>query len=106
MSGPTEQGIQQRYDSCTHYPSSGGCTPERYEKDCPRVMLIPVVIYESKHSVQIQGFAPFLLDSYTGSGNECFVYGTYLPSYIVTEGEVDSSKTESSYGPYTVKLVG
>lgn len=104
MSGPTEQGIQQRYNACTHYPSSGGCTPEHYDKDCPRVMLIPVVIYTESHTVQVKGFAPFLLDSYHGSGNECFVYGTYLPSFI-TEGEVDPSNPANPYGPYTVKLV-
>ena len=104
MSGPTEQGIQQRYNACTHYASSGGCTPEHYDKNCPRIMMIPVVVYTEKHTVQIQGFAPFLLDSYHGSGNQCFVYGTYLPSFI-TEGEVDSSKPANPYGPYTVKLV-
>lgn len=104
MSGPTEQGIQQRYDACTHYTSSGGCTAEHYEKDCPRVMLVPVVVYTSAHQVEVKGFAPFLLDSYHGSGNQCFVYGTYLKSYI-TDGSVDSSVPESTYGPYTVKLV-
>ncbi len=104
MSGPTEQGLQQRYNACTHYVSSSGCTPEHYNKNCPRVMMIPVVVYTESHTVQIKGFAPFLLDSYHGSGNECFVYGTYLPSFI-TEGEVDPSIPANPYGPYTVKLV-
>lgn len=105
MSGPTEEGVQKRYNACTHYSSSGGCTPEHYDKNCPRIMMIPVVDYIEKHTVQIMGFAPFLLDSYHGSGNECFVYGTYLPSFI-TEGETDPSIPSSSYGPYTVKLTG
>lgn len=104
MSGPTEQGVVQRYNACTHYTSEGGCTPEHYDKNCPRVMMIPVVVYDSKHSVTVKGFAPFLLDSYHGSGNECFVYGTYLPSFIV-DGN-DTSGSPSPYGPYTVKLVG
>ena len=105
MSGPTEQGLQQRYSACTHYQSSGGCTPDHYDKNCPRIMMIPVVVYTESHTVQIKGFAPFLLDSYHGSGNECFVYGTYLPSFI-TEGDADTTVSENSYGPYTVKLVG
>lgn len=104
MSGPTEQGIQQRYNACTHYTSEGGCTPDHYDKNCPRVMMIPVVVYESEHSVTVKGFAPLLLDSYHGSGNECFVYGTYLPSFVVDGNETIGSS--SPYGPYTVKLVG
>lgn len=104
MSGPTEQDLQQRYNACTHYTSEGGCTPEHYDKNCPRVMLIPVVVYNSAHSVTVKGFAPFLLDSYHGAGNECFVYGTYLPSFVV-DGS-DTSGSASPYGPYTVKLVG
>ena len=104
MSGPTEWGVQKRYNACTHYTSSGGCTPEHYDKTCPRVMMIPVVVYTAKHTVQIKGFAPFLLKSYSGSGNECYVYGTYLPSFI-TDGEVDPSIPANPYGPYTVKLV-
>lgn len=104
MSGPTEKGVQQRYNACTHYTGEGGCTPEHYDKNCPRVMLIPVVVYNSAHSVTVKGFAPFLLDSYHGSGNECFVYGTYLPSFVV-DGS-DTSGSVSAYGPYTVRLVG
>lgn len=105
MSGPTERGVQERYNACTHYPSSGGCTPAHYDKNCPRVMFVPVVTYTSNHEVQVKGFAPFLISSYTGHGNECFVYGDYLPGYI-TEGEADPSAPVSPYGPYTVKLVG
>lgn len=105
MSGPTESGVQQRYNACTHFPSAGGCTPTQYDKNCPRIMMIPVVVYTGAHTVEIQGFAPFLISSYHGSGNECFVYGSYLPSYI-TEGDVDPSAPENPYGPYTVKLVG
>ena len=105
MSGPTEKGVQARYNACTHYTSSGGCSPTRYEKGCPRIMFVPVVTYTSKHEVQVNGFAPFLISSYTGHGNECFVYGDYLPGYS-TEGEADPSAPVSPYGPYTVKLVG
>lgn len=103
MSGPTEQGVQQRYEACTHYTSTGGCTAAHYDVKCPRVMLIPVVTYISSHEVKIEGFAAFLLDSYHGSGNECFVYGTYLPSVII-DGEIDPDKTENPYGTYGVEL--
>lgn len=104
MSGPTEQGIKGRYSMCTHYQSLGGCTPDHYDVNCPRVMMVPVVTYVDKHSARVDGFLPFLIDSYTGSGNECFVYGTYLPSVII-EGETDPDKNENPYGTYSLKLV-
>lgn len=104
MSGPTQTGVAGRYNACTHFSSSGGCTPDHYDVNCPRVMKIPIVTYVNTHSVRIEGFAAFLLDSYSGSGNECFVYGTYLDSVII-DGESDPDKDENPYGTYGIKLV-
>lgn len=105
MSGPTVAGVQQRYSSCTHYASEGGCTPEHYDPSCSRIMMIPVVRYIDKHEVEIVGFAPFLLDSCTGSGNMCFVYGTYLENFHVADGDTDWGN--NLWGtPITAKLVG
>lgn len=104
MSGPTGDAIDYRCGQCNHYPENGGCTPSLYDPDCPRIVIIPIVSYVSAHSVKIEGFAPFLLDSYTGSGNTCYVYGTYLPVYM-GEGEVDFSNSTHSYGVYTTIMV-
>lgn len=106
MSGPTEAGVQQRYNACTHFSSDGGCTAEHYDPDCPRIMMIPVVNYIDSHEVEIVGFAPILLDSYHGSGNMCFVYGTYLQNFHITDGEADDSSGNLNRGPVTTKLVG
>ena len=104
MSGPTMQGLSERCGECTHYASSGGCTPEHYVSDCPRIVLIPLVRYIDIHSVTVEGFAPFLLDPDVGSGSESVVHGTYLPNLVVN-GTLDSTKSTSDYGPYTVKLI-
>lgn len=104
MSGPTSQGIEDRYEMCTHFPGEGGCTPEHYDVNCPRVMLVPVVEYVSAHQCKIVGFAPFLIASYpVGSGNECYVHGTYLPD-VIMDGEVEEGKEGNPYGTYKIVL--
>ncbi len=100
MSGPTKDGIEYRLEGCHE-----GCTPEHFEKDCPRLVLVPVVRYVADHMTEIQGFAPFLIDNVSiGSGNECFVKGTYIPGLVV-EGIMDDSMEVNPYGTYARKMV-
>ncbi|HPE15951.1 MAG TPA: pilus assembly protein TadG-related protein, partial [Oscillospiraceae bacterium] len=62
MAGPTAEGLNARYYQCTHFPDDGGCTAEHYDPNCPRVIKVPVVVYDSTKSVQIVGFAAFVLE--------------------------------------------
>ena len=99
-SGPTRNGVEYRLEQCEKL-HGGTCTPEDYDPHCPRIMLVPVVTTTDKDA-KVEGFAPFLLDKYTGNGNESFIYGTYLPG-VVVDGELGS--TPNPYGTYGRKLV-
>jgi len=54
MSGPTTEGVQYRIDQCKE-----GCTFEDFDKDCPRVMIVPVVKPVNSKEVEIRGLLSF-----------------------------------------------
>ncbi len=105
MSGPTKEAVQYRCNACTHYPDQGGCTPEHFDSNCPRIMYVPIVEYVgSNHkNAQVVGFAAFLVDSVSGNGNESIIDGTYLPE-VKVDGEYDPSKQVNQYGTYTIQF--
>ena len=51
------------------------------------MMLVPVVHSIGNKKLVVDGFAPFFLDGVSGSGNQCEVFGTYIPG-VVVDGEV------------------
>lgn len=81
MSGPTQQGVNWRISACHHVPE---CSPADFEKGCPRIVIVPIVIPEEVNpaghtfTVQVIGFGAFLLDAYVGSGNENEVKGAFI----------------------------
>jgi len=102
MAGPTNNALTLRYNECNHYQSSGGCTIDHFNPNCPRIVKAPVIEYDSKHYVQIRGFAAFILEPLTDSG---YIYGSFIkmvvpgvPSEIINVGDV------MDYGLYNVKL--
>lgn len=105
MSGPTFSSFWSRYDSCTHFSGYGGCTIDHYVKDCPRVVMVPVVQYIDSKSVTICGFAAFVLEAGTGNGTESTVTGSIV-NVVKANGKYDTGGFGGSddYGVYTVHL--
>ncbi|MTI83678.1 MAG: hypothetical protein FH756_07190 [Firmicutes bacterium] len=104
MSGPTYDGVTYRLNQCAN-----GCTPQNYETDCERVILVPVfdpaTLDGGRDDVLIVGFASFLLEEVDGSGDESEVTGTFLQmapppdtSYVIDPDAPD-------YGLHAAKLV-
>lgn len=105
MAGPTSNAFNTRYTACTHYQTEGGCTKERFESSCARVVTIPVVEYiDSKH-VQINGFAVFVLEDCYANGNNGEVQGTYVKSVIHgTADFTEEDNLSAEYGAYSITL--
>jgi hypothetical protein len=68
MSGATIDGFTSRYESCTHFPSEGGCTAEHYVLDCPRVVILILYEMQGTKAVKVTGFVPFILEGINGNG--------------------------------------
>lgn len=103
MSGPTEDGIEYRIQSCNHIPK---CTYDHYVRGCPQVLLVPVIrpIKDSSNQVkevQVVGFGAFFVEDVAGSGNECTVTGRFI--HYLYPGDVDFNQVY--YGLKGVKLV-
>lgn len=101
MAGPTDSGLQTRLNSCPHSPK---CTICHYEKDCPRIAIVPVYeIFEMQNknkvkSMKVVGFAAFLLtDSRKGEIEGYFLDDVILPGDPDPNGE--------NFGTYAVKLI-
>lgn len=102
MSGPTVEGIACRLNSCTHVPA---CTFGHFVPDCPRVLLVPVVVPEETggnqiKTVRIVGFAAFFIEEYAGHGNECEIRGRFVQLIVSTSYD----NNQNGYGVYAVHL--
>lgn len=97
MSGPTETGVLSRFNACNHTPS---CTYSSFVRSCPRVVVVPVITVVGAHEVEVKGFAAFVLEGESGSGNNCYVTGRF----VHTVGSGDVSTSAADYGFYGVKL--
>lgn len=102
-SGPTSQGISYRINQCDHTPQ---CSISHFEKSCPRVMLVPIVVPEEVNpggavqTVRVVGFGAFLVDKVPGSGKENEVTGYFIR--MVTTGAIDPNA--ENVGVYGVEL--
>jgi hypothetical protein len=103
MSGPTSDGIGYLVSQCTHSPQ---CTPGCFDKDCPRIIIVPFVNVVDENPaghifiVKVVGFGAFLINGYVGNGNDNWVQGSFI-SYVVP-GEGDDNETD--YGLYSAQL--
>jgi hypothetical protein len=94
-----KKGVDYRLSLCTHYTEYGGCSVEHYNVNCPKI--IKALVYRSIDSdtVEIVGFAPFLIESVDNKAN---IYGSYLNMTIDAQ-----SGSESAFdaGFNTLKLI-
>lgn len=100
MSNPTKSSINELVNDCDHCPE---CTYSSFDPECSRI--ITVVIVDSldvngRSSVQIRGFASFLVKAVTGQGNKCIVEGYFVKN--ITQGEL--SEGQKDYGLTGVRL--
>lgn len=99
MSGPTTQGVEYRIDQCRD-----GCTFENFQRDCPCLVIIPVVrVVDWEEGcpkcVQIRGFGAFFLEGVEGQGKDSNVLGRFVRT--VYPGEMGSG---ADCGLYAVRL--
>ncbi|MGE5455238.1 MAG: pilus assembly protein TadG-related protein [Methylocystaceae bacterium] len=103
ISGSTRDGIAYLMNSCHHQPR---CSPSNFDPDCPRILIVPIIrplIYSNGHlqEVLIVGFGAFLVNSFSGTGNESVIEGSFL-QYVV-DGE--TAEDAPDYGLYTARLI-
>lgn len=94
----TVWGIQDRISRCTH-----GCTYDHFVPDCPRILLLPVVHYDTLNGhkpVTVVGFAAFLVDSVLDTGS-IDITGRFVRTLAEGEGSLE----QVDYGLRTAKLV-
>lgn len=96
ISNPTKRAIDYRIGQCTD-----GCTVENFDRDCPRILKIPVIEQVDHRSVKILGFAAFLVDEVEGQGNESIIQGEFIET--ISPGEADLDGTY--YGILGSKLI-
>lgn len=103
MSGPTCRGVEHRIDQCRHSPQ---CTIHSYVESCSRLIMVPMVrIVDANHgahphSVEVVGFAAFLINRYTGHGQDNQVEGAFVR--YVAPGETTGEAAD--YGLYSAYL--
>ncbi|MGE4283683.1 MAG: pilus assembly protein TadG-related protein [Clostridia bacterium] len=101
MPNPTEEGVDYLMNQCNHAPR---CTIAQYDDSCARIIPIPIVDsldVDGRSSVQVVGFAMFLLEGTSDSGGHMQVIGRFIKS--MTTG--DSGIGGRDYGLYAVKLI-
>ncbi|MGI6587830.1 MAG: Tad domain-containing protein [Peptococcia bacterium] len=98
MSGPTTRGVEYRLAECKHTPA---CTGESFVRDCPRLVIVPVVQPCGGKTVKVQGFALFFLERVEGQGRDNYVWGKFLRLHL--PGEMTEEQA-ADYGLYSSHL--
>jgi Flp pilus assembly protein TadG len=107
----TRDSINQLIHNCTH-----GCTYEKYNPNCPRIIQMPVVStfdVSGKKYIEILGFATFFLEGviyYSENGNGVGVgagvgQADIVGRFITEIKNGQTSGTISDYGTYGIRLV-
>ncbi|MDP4110401.1 MAG: pilus assembly protein TadG-related protein [Bacillota bacterium] len=99
MSGPTELAISSRYSECTHFSDDGGCCAEHFVPECPRLLKVLVVSKVSNSYVMVKGFAAFIIESESASGE---IRGSYIKA--LEPGGKPGGEDDYNYGLYCVGL--
>lgn len=102
MDGPTQTAFTDRYNRCTHFSGLGGCTTEHFDTDCPRVIYIIVYDQISKDSVEVRGFAPFILTGLTADGE---IIASLTDVQFKSGQTAAPDATSINYGLYSIKLI-
>lgn len=66
MTGPTTSAFETRYNSCTHFATSGGCSEAQFVETCERVVVLIIYSMDGVHDIIIEAFVPFVLVGNSG----------------------------------------
>jgi|LSQX01.3.fsa_nt_gb Flp pilus assembly protein TadG len=97
----TERAIDTLISRCNHVPP---CTYTYYNKNCDRIIFIPVVNtlqVNGKENVLVLGFATFFLEGAVNSGGHTEIKGRF----ITYQADGETSPDINDYGTYGIKLV-
>ena len=92
-------GVNHRLSQCNHYPELGGCTTERYNDSCSKIIHVLIYRMVDSKSVEIVGFATFLLEP---SDSDDEIQGTFIDANVSFSGIV----SDKDFGTYTYRLTG
>lgn len=101
LQGPTETGINYLINQCNHEPK---CTYQKYVKDCPRLIIIPVVNtldVNGKKPITVVGFAAFFVENYVNNGGHSEIKGRFIQTVI----DAEQGDGESDFGLRSIKLI-
>lgn len=90
-------GVLYRLSLCNHYVGYGGCTTEHYVEDCSRIVIVLIYRFVDWRTVEIVGFAPFILES---SARDDEIQGSFLNMNISYTDRISDKKC----GAYTYRL--
>ncbi len=95
MNSANKDAIKYRMDLCAA-ECDVECTPENYDPDCPRLVVVPVGYMEAdnKH-FHVTSFAAFFIMDYTGNGNDNYITGQFIKPYYISGAEVDDTITDN-----------
>lgn len=97
----TEKSINTLVGKCDHIPP---CTHTYYNKNCSRIIFIPVVdtLYvNGKKNIKVLGFATFFLEGAVNSGGHTEIIGRF----ITYQADGETSPDINDYGTYGIRLV-
>lgn len=97
----TENCINTLIGQCNHTPA---CTYEYYNKNCSRIIFIPIVNtleINGRKFVQVLGFGTFFLEGSVNKGGQTDIIGRFITYHM--QGE--TSNEINDYGTYGIKLV-
>ncbi|OGO89259.1 MAG: hypothetical protein A2Y15_09865 [Clostridiales bacterium GWF2_36_10] len=92
-------GVNYRLSLCNHYVGYDGCKVAHYVEDCPRVVFVLIYRFVNTNTVEIVGFAPFILEP---SNKDDEIQGSFLDINISYTEKI----TEKDCGTYTYRLTG
>ncbi|WP_148135297.1 pilus assembly protein TadG-related protein [Candidatus Formimonas warabiya] len=98
ISNPTKRAIDFRLLACNHTPY---CTVDHFQRDCARLVKIPIIEKINARDVKVVGFGVLLLDDVTGQGNDSYVKGRFVQTIL--PGEI--SGEAENFGVLGVKLI-
>jgi len=102
MATPTYDAFTTRFNQCTHYIGSGGCTAEHFEADCPRVVTLIVYNFIDSKNIEVVGFISFVLEGINEDGEIIASRVTLQTDEGDTDGNLGGI---NDYGIYRARLV-
>lgn len=90
-------GVEYRLSLCNHYVGYGGCKKEHFVETCPRIVFVLIYRFVDYRTVEVVGFAPFLLEP---SEHDDEIQGSFVDINI----SYTDCIADKDFGTYTYRL--